>query len=1354
MMISKQKGILILKRLALLLFVLAIVAAILATVGWHILRSDHGYVIEKIKTTALEKMNADVQLAGYELEWVKPFPRIRLQLDSVSFASAKYANKPVFRTNHAVSEFNPWNVFTGNFKAQPLTLDSVWVHLYKDSLENSNLTFKDETGAKKSSSKKRINLDLKDLPFIHINFLDFHRQDLAKEKWQWAKLTHLEMEPKRNEKKKWLVNMKTEAYFEGLMFNQKDGAFLSEKTGQLNLNFALQNKGGALTLDSSYLEVESNKYFLDGKFDVANDSHFQLNISIDGVRKQEVMPLLSPKINYILRGIKIDEPLVAKFSMDKFLKSGNKEVVKIDFASTNTRLEVNEVEMTNATFAGYFSNDCDESGIGSPATACIKINNVNGDIMGLLPSEFSGIIKKLKDPEVVAFGKMNVDFLRINKLLVDQEKFTFTDGQAIVNFTYQGKMMNLLSSPFDEQDLKLRGDAIFDAVTVKTGNRYAPAPSLSGRLLFDENRAMLNDMELDWLDSKVNISGRVGNLPEFLFYDDEALKTDVEIKLDQLNVNEFLNDTPTTDKEKMTYDEAEAMLFRVASSLNGKIQLEVGRMNYDTLFVTDLKTNFQLFTPRNLQYIDSSMIRVDRLTANFMNRSPIFLDLGFSRDSVTDVWLKVNLPSAVEVANFFSKEKFKITKGEASLNLAANVPLRSLFEPKFLLSNLTCDGKMVYDKLDVDIAGFTWPVKKLSGTIAYNTEEILLNKLKFFYEGSPFSLDGKIKDYAIFNPDKTEKAAVDLNFRGQYFDLKEVKKKASPITKKVEEDDLEKVTLSPTELFQSLDTIFHYATGNLNIKIDSIITDQYTVDPFLLQARLVADENNAADYQLQVDSFNLGFGKKNNLKGSAVISNPAAPKIKAHFKARMKFKKVGEFLTSQFVEMKGGYFNMDLDYESPLYDSLTAQNYLLDAKIDGKAELVNGKIFYNYRDFTFDNIYGHFSFDQRAIYIRDLDLEVNGSRLIASGESSDFFPFFILPDRRANIVMKVNSPRFDFGGFTAPHGLGKDTMVNKVNSIVEKNLAEEQILTGAIDTTETVMETAGGLIDQLLDRGSIEMMTTCDELVYHNFAAHHLEGRISLQPDSVQIDELSMDVADGKFSVDGAISNVVRHEPKLEVAVKLKEGNLSEIFRQFDDFGQAQMGHKNLAGIASASINFQAMANSNYSILPETMFGEVKVKLTGGQLVKMEAMKSLPKFLQRKRKLDRIFMDTLESLVLIRGNELFIEESYLHSSSFDFGVQGIFSLGEEDNTRILFSIPVSNLYKKHLTDEEVKSGEAKRKGMRILVEASPKRNKLRFRWKPFSFSKKNYQFIEVGNLGMQSDTLATPKSETKIDDAH
>lgn len=1306
------------KQLAKILLGLFLFLCIVVMVGWYILRTDHPYVIEKIQKTALEKWNAEIELDGYELEWSQLFSQLKIQVRGLSIATTDDDLPPFLKISQATSEVNVWDFKTKDYHAYPIELDSVWIHIYKDSLNKSNLTFSEnnnESENLKEKKSKASKTKIKELPFVQINYLDFHHQKIANGKWQKFQLSHTEIQPKVLENGDWTAHLLSDCFFDGLVFQKNKAGFLMNTSGKLDLNLALLDDGKMIAAKNSTLTVDKNRYTFEGHFLRADNNELQLKVGSDGVTMKEVMPLLSEKINFVLRDIKVEQPIRANFSMNKKLNSGEKEVINIDFSSKDTRLVFNGAEMTSATFVGQFNNDCDNDGIGNSATTCVTIQQLDGDLLGVIPMKLSGEITNLKKPKVDAFGKVKINMPRLNPLLASQDKLTFSNGDATFDFHYLGDLKNLLKSPFEELDIQLKGEATFDDVKIDQGNRYVSWPSLSGHMRFSEDESSLDDMFLEWMGSNIHISGQLGNLPEYLFYDADALKSDLNLEFDVLDFNQFKNknsNEPSLPKGNLFTSKKLEKLFRdIATNINGNIQLQVDSLIYDDLFATDLNSSFQLFTPRRPEFIDSSMIRIDKLTANFMGHTPMEIDLGLSNDSITDVWVSLNLPKMTQTANFLFPKNMEIMEGDASMELYANVPLRFVFEKENLISDIQYRGSIDFDELEMEIDKFDWPVQKISGPISFDNSQVSFKDLNFEYENSPFILNGKVNDYPFFTGHHPTKTKIDLNLRGNYFDLRNNNKNNTTPQKAIP---------SPADLFRSLDTVFHLATGKIDLMIDSILTNEDVINPFLIQAQLVPDLQNPMQHQLVVDSLNFGFGQKNNIKGRALITNPDDPKIDAHFKTRIKFEKLKKLLPSKFVELKKGYFKMDLDYHSSLLDSITAENYLLNAKVDGSVQIVDGEIFYNYRHFEFKDIHAHLRFDQKSIYIRDLDMLVNGNRFFSSGESIDFFPFFILPNQKAHIELDVASPYFDLGTFITPHE-------------IEKKKKSIPFVTA--DTTESVLSNTGTLIDKLLQKGSLEMSTDIKVLAYEKFKADKIKGKISFQPDSVQLNNLKMEIAKGKVSLDGVLSGVALHHPKLGLDLNMEQNDMQEIFRQFKNFGQEQFGYKNLKGNASASVQFKADVNSNYSILPETMVGNIKLQFNEGELIKVKALEDLSGFLFRKRKLEHIHFDTLTTTIHIRGNNMHLKKIKLHSSSFDFMMEGVYNLASFDKTRVLLTIPFSNLYRRHITAEAIKNGNSKRKGLPILIEARPKKEQLRFRWKLFNSrkNKKRYQLIDDKN---------------------
>lgn len=1305
------------KRLSKIGLIILLSILLILSIIWYVLRSDHAFVIRKVQETALDYFDIHLKLEGYRLEWTPPYPLIRFELRGLSIAAKDHPQISMLRVNTATSEFNPWDLITGDFQAHPFQVDSTWIHLYTDSTKVSEQLAKGELTPEAGDG---LDMDLSQLPDISINYLDFHREDDYRHKWQWAKFSHLHMQAKPDDSGNWWLGVKSDCHFEGLVFKEVDGGFLMDTPAELDLQIALAQGGQVLHWENSRLTVGSNKFALKGQYEWAAPNRIQLQIRTDGITLAEARPLLSKKIRRTLNDIQVDQPIRTEFYLDNQIVPGRKEAIRIEFFTNNAAVQYKAVEMSAASLNGTYSNDCDEDGIGNPQTSCITFHQLDGDFFGLLPAYLQGVIHNLEDPRVDASGRMDVKLPNLNPLLAEKGKATFSKGHAMVNFEYDGPLENVVNAPFDDRDNEVSGNALFDQVTLATADRSLSSPSLSGYLSFNESQTLLEDIDLEWMGAKIQLSGRMNNLPEFFFYENQTVFSDLRLHFDQLDLNQFKSKPgqkkSTKKRRPANGKRLEEITRQLANNVNGQLFLQIDKLIYDTLYLTDLTTRFRIFSLRQDEFADSAMVQMDSLRANFMGNTPVYAHLEVSRDLVPELTAKVYLPSAVPPARNFLPTGMKITKGRANLALTTHLPLQSILAPNERRSNIRYNGLLQLQDIEVAHTSFSDPIQQITGPIKFDGELLHFDKLQFQYNNAPFELSGQIHHFTAVGQ---EKATANLQLIGKQLDLRT---SGNTATKRPSQ------LISPPKLFRSLKNIFRYGTGEIDLILNKVITDKQSIQPFRLKARLLPDEALSGQYQLRVDSFNLGFGKGNYFKGDAWIRDPENPGIQARIDAQLEFAQLGRLLPSKYIEMRSGDFKMDLRYQSPLYDTLNAINYLLNAEIDGQAELADGQMFYNYRDFSFENMSGRFRFDQQALYIQDLDLEVNGNRLMAHGQSKDFFSFFVLPDRRAHIDLEVRSPRFDFGSFTAPQGLQKDTL--RILRKADKLLAPHISGVTFDDTTSTFQQTAG-YIDQLLDRGSIEMSTDFKEVVYEDFNARQVDGHISLASDTVQLHNLHMQVADGSFSLAGLISNIVRHEPKMEVSIHMDKNNVREIFRQFDNFGQGDLGYKNVEGLISADLKFQAKANSNYSILPETMHGDLSLKLAGGELVDLKLFDKLSGFLFRNRGLDHIILDTLVLHSHIRGSDLYVDDFFLHSSPFDFGAEGRYSLGAENHTRVLFSVPVGNLFNRHISPEKMQEGDSRRKGLfNILIEARYKKGKMRFIWRPFVFSKKKYRLVE------------------------
>ncbi|MFK7807934.1 MAG: hypothetical protein AB8F74_09070, partial [Saprospiraceae bacterium] len=810
----KEKS--LLRNLLKFLGVLLVSILLLTGLGWYILQDNNPIVLRFLRQMAQDKWNANLRLDGYHLEWENGLADLKVEVEGLRLSNYKKIEDPFLKITKAETFIHPWSFITNNSgieKIEPIKADSIWIYLLKDSSDVSNFRFNNRS--RKSNKKHSASASIfSRLPSLEATFLDFYFDNQFKNKWQRAQLSPMQFVTAQDVEKEWYATFKGDTHFDALVFNEKDGGFLEDVSGLLELELKHFWQQDSLRLTDGFLEVAENKYLLKGDFVRAAPDHIQLEISQPTAILSEVLPLLSNTIKTNLKNVVVDQPIAAVFTMDKLMQVGQRAVVRLDFETRGAKLKFEQLKMSAADLSGFYSNDCDKDGEGSPEEACLVIDKLNGEFMGIIPAELIGKITELKDPKLQATGSLDMSLPRLNELLSSSQKATFQDGEATLNFFYSGRFEDIIKTPFDESKVNMNGVAQFNNVVLDVKNRDELFPALTGQLTFDDKWTTLQDLSLDWLGTELNVTGYMNNLPEFLLYGNEAMETDLNIHLNHLRADKLIpkgsNQTKVKSKvgANWEYEKWKKNLTSLATNINGVIHLKIDTLSYDTLFFTEVATQTRLYTPRQAAYQDSSMIRIDELSAKFMGAAPLFVNFIFPQDTVQEVIFDIEIPSVPLYVNELLAKEARIVNGAMDLQLRASTPLQAMLDPKQFLTELRYDGVINMDEVDADLSRATWPVKKLSGTFDFDSDELYFDDITFDYERSPFSLNGTVTDYAFFRKGMEQKAIVDLQIKGSHLNRRndELEAAANAVA-----NNQEVTNPSPIKLFHSLDTIYHYA---------------------------------------------------------------------------------------------------------------------------------------------------------------------------------------------------------------------------------------------------------------------------------------------------------------------------------------------------------------------------------------------------------------------------------------------------------------------------------------------------------------------------------------------------------------
>lgn len=220
---------------------------------------------------------------------------------------------------------------------------------------------------------------------------------------------------------------------------------------------------------------------------------------------------------------------------------------------------------------------------------------------------------------------------------------------------------------------------------------------------------------------------------------------------------------------------------------------------------------------------------------------------------------------------------------------------------------------------------------------------------------------------------------------------------------------------------------------------------------------------------------------------------------------------------------------------------------------------------------------------------------VQGSTVSMTGTLGNLIPYLFFDDQPLNITATASAPRVDLARLLA---------------------------TDATSTKGHGDITLPALIN-------LDLRTTVDELVFADFTATSITGRLTLKDRVLKATEVSCSTAKGSVAADLSLDGRQARSFPLAVNATLKDIDMKELFREFQDFGQTFMGHRHLKGTADVRLSLTAPLSASLHMDEKKLVCVADLTVRDGALVQHQALVDVAKHI-RGNKLIAPLVDTDE----------------------------------------------------------------------------------------------------------------------------
>ena len=205
---------------------------------------------------------------------------------------------------------------------------------------------------------------------------------------------------------------------------------------------------------------------------------------------------------------------------------------------------------------------------------------------------------------------------------------------------------------------------------------------------------------------------------------------------------------------------------------------------------------------------------------------------------------------------------------------------------------------------------------------------------------------------------------------------------------------------------------------------------------------------------------------------------------------------------------------------------------------------------------------------------------------------------------------------------------------------------------------------------------------------YDKFEAQAVTGEIEIKNQKAIISDMKLSTMQGEAEIDAYADNSGN---KLDVVLqsKIKNINVSNMFNQLNNFGQATLQEKNLKGFATATIEFSGSWSNGLESDLNSVRSNINLSIDRGELIDFKPLLSLSKFVDI-HDLQKIKFSNLQSVIQIKDQTIILPSTTIKNSALNIIFWGTHSFNNDINYHI--ELLISELLAKKRKNKEEEFG--------------------------------------------------------------
>jgi uncharacterized protein involved in outer membrane biogenesis len=392
--------------------------------------------------------------------------------------------------------------------------------------------------------------------------------------------------------------------------------------------------------------------------------------------------------------------------------------------------------------------------------------------------------------------------------------------------------------------------------------------------------------------------------------------------------------------------------------------------------------------------------------------------------------------------------------------------------------------------------------------------------------------------------------------------------------------------------------------------------------------------NNRSTSVIELKNFSTSFDG-NKVSGTLTVRNFNAPFLDLKINGEVVLGKIAPLLPHTVITGIDGRLDFRQFYFKGNLEDIRHGSKLNKMEAGGSFTLENVAI--TTLQTSYDHLNGSFDVNNNQVTINQLVFKANQSDLSFDGNVNNFIPYLVAAlndSSRNNQKIGLN--------------LRLTSSVLKWEDLVGRQMSSTKRAADDSYSIPSLFYQVAGSVSGNIGKFS-----------YGNFNCSAFHGNILFLGNKIYFNDFGMNAEKGQVTANGQldITNVSRN--RLDFTAKLDRLDISQLFFEFNDFGQTTLTHKNLKGTVTADVAVQSTWVER-KLDKSKLYAVSDVVIDNGELNDFEPLMALAKFV-RVTELKNIRFSRMQNQVEIKNEKIYIPTMQIYSNALNVQLSGTHS---------------------------------------------------------------------------------------------